>query len=91
MDFAMVRILQDKVWNAALEELIARGKFKAADLLDLLDLSESQRQTVRCTLHALEDDGWLGRENKQSGIWQLEEKGRLLLNASSDTIDDSRR
>ncbi|ELY65811.1 hypothetical protein C490_13566 [Natronobacterium gregoryi SP2] len=86
-----MKTLRDEVWNAALEELVARGKFKTADLLDKLDLSESQRQTVRRTLNALEEDGWLERESEQSGIWRLGWKGKMLLNVSEETIDQSRQ
>ncbi|RKD97820.1 BlaI/MecI/CopY family transcriptional regulator [Halopiger aswanensis] len=82
--------MRDQIWNAALEQLVAKGKFKAAEVMDELDLSERQRQTVRRTLRQLEEQGWLSRESKQSGIWRLGKKGRMLLNVSEDTIDESR-
>ncbi|PCR89656.1 helix-turn-helix domain-containing protein [Natrinema ejinorense] len=81
---------RDKIWNATLEELVARGRFKAIDIMSKLDMDESQRQTVRRTLNALEKDGWLERESKQSSIWRLGWKGRMLLNVSEETIERAR-
>ncbi|ADD03837.1 uncharacterized protein Nmag_0245 [Natrialba magadii ATCC 43099] len=81
---------RDKVWNATLELLVAQGKFKASDIMEELDLTESQRQTVRRVLRAQEEYGWVERESRQSGIWRLGWKGRMLLNVSEKTIEQSR-
>lgn len=87
----MTDTLRDQVWNAALEQLVAKGKFTITCLLDELDLGDSKRQTVRRTLNAQEKAGWLERDSKQSSIWRLGWKGRLLLNVSEFTIEQSRR
>lgn len=81
--------MRDQIWNVALERLVSRGKFKASDILNELELTESQRQTVRRCLRELEEHGWLHRESEQSSIWRLGNKGKLLLNVSESTIEES--
>ena len=90
VDNGMSKTLRDRIWTAALELLVAKGKFKAAELIEDADLKESQRQTVRRTLRALEEDGWLERDSPQSGIWRMGWKGRMLLNADEQTIEQAR-
>ena len=87
----MTQTLRDQIWDAALEQLAAKGNLRAAEVIEDAGISESQRQTVRRTLRALEEDGWLERDSPQSSIWRLGEKGRILLNVSEDTNDKSRR
>lgn len=86
----MSKTLRDRIWTAALELLVAKGKFKAAELMEDAGLEENQRQTVRRTLRALEEDGWLERDSPQSGIWRMGWKGRMLLNADDQTIEQAR-
>lgn len=87
----MTQTLRDRIWDAALELLVAQGKFKAAHVLNECSLDESQRQTVRRALRAMEEDGWLERESQQSGIWRLGHKGRMFLNISEQTIEQARQ
>ena len=81
--------LRDKVWNASLELLVAKGKFKAIEVIENENLREEQRQTVRRCLNEMEEKGWLERTSRQSGIWRLGWKGKMLLNVSEQTIEQS--
>ncbi|WP_049923941.1 hypothetical protein [Halopiger djelfimassiliensis] len=85
----MTETLRDQIWDATMEKLVAEGKLKAAHVMVHCGLDESQRQTVRRTLRALEEDGWLERDSPQSGIWRIGWKGRMLLDVDDETIENS--
>lgn len=82
--------MRDDIWNAALEQLVATGKFKSIHIMTNLGLEEAQRQTVRRVLREMEEQGWVERETEQSSIWRLGWKGRHFLNVSEETIEQAR-
>ena len=86
-----MRTLRDKIWGEALEQLAANGRFKAIHVMEGCGLGEEQRQTVRRTLRAMEEDGWLERDSPQSSIWRIGWKGRMLLDADDEAIERARQ
>lgn len=60
---------RDQIWNAALELLVAKGKFRASHVMVKCGFDECQRQTVLRTLCQLGEQGWLEHESEQSSIW----------------------
>lgn len=67
--------LRDDVWDEALTRLAADGKFRISEL----DFDESEKYTIRRTLNNMEEEGWVERSSKQSPIWRLGWKSKLVM------------
>lgn len=74
--------LRDEAWNAALEYIIRRGKFKISDL----PFDKREQATVRRALVEMEAYGWLFREVSRGRIWRAGPKAELCLNMTEEKI-----
>jgi len=74
--------LRDRVWDAALTEIVENGTFLIKDL----EFEESQRHTVRRVLGEMEALGWLSRTDSDTRTWQLGQKAEMRLSVSAELI-----
>lgn len=78
---------RDKVWSAALLQLVKTGKFR----VDQLPFNERKRHTVRRVLKEMEGYGWLSRRSKMDATWRMGPKAEMCLNVSQLRIEQSRK
>jgi len=74
--------LRDRVWDAALTEIVENGTFLIKDL----EFEESQKHTVRRVLGEMEALGWLSRTDSDTRTWQLGQKAEMRLSVSAELI-----
>jgi len=71
-------VSRDVIWSATLELVLTRPEFRVRDVENLVD-EEVSKRTIRRTLGAMEDLGWLERESPGAHYWRPGPRARELL------------
>lgn len=69
---------RDRIWNAVIEKAYEQNyQFSVTEVMEHADLDESQRITVRRTMHVMADYGWIDQQEPASPYWTDGPKIRL--------------